>query len=512
MALYSKYRPKTFDEVVGQEHITTTLKNEIMSNNIAHAYLLCGIRGTGKTTLARIIGKTVNCEHPVNGNPCLECDMCKGIENGTLLNVIEIDAASNTGVDNIRNIIDDAVYMPQNGKYKVYIIDETHMLSKSAFNALLKILEEPPKHVIFILATTESQKLLPTIVSRCQKFDLKRIAKAKMFDKMKDIVSCENIEIEDDAIKYIYELSEGSMRDGLSLLEQIFSIKENEEIRIEDVLDVLGNVDYKTLNDFTLGLENKDIKGCIEKINEIYDNGKDIGSFVSLYCGYLRNLILIASNTNFSMLDMSDENAQMIKETAGKINLRRLIFLLDSFVNVEREMKYSNMPKLVLEMLVIRLCKEDEVYQEAPKSSTNTETQAPKAAPVRKPVARKVESIEKGDIESYRDAWAGLVEATANEFAKSKLKAVSINSLEDNNVYMTAPLEASVDYVLSMKDRLEKALPTIDGKVITINIVTEAALNSAVNKEQAENNKLSDEDASGLQDQFSKFGIEVNVE
>lgn len=513
MALYRKHRSKTFDEILGQDHITTTIKNQIMNDKIAHAYLFCGIRGTGKTSIAKILAKAVNCESPVNGNPCLKCPTCEAIANETVLNVIEIDAASNTGVDDVRNIRDDALYMPQTGKYKVYIIDEVHMLSKNAFNALLKILEEPPKHVIFILATTESQKIPQTILSRCQRFDLKRISKTLMHDRMKEYIEEEGAILEDRAIDYIVELSEGSMRDGLSILEQIISIKQGQEITLEDVLNVLGNVDYDTYNKFTMDLENRDIKGCIEKVNEIYDDGKDIVNFASMYCNYLRNLVLVASNTNISLLDMSEENASTIKDVAGKISANRLIYLLEEFINCEKAMRYSNMPKLTLEMLIIRLCKEEEIYSPVQMMQAGTMAQAAGSEmPVKKAkprIANKVETIAEGDIDAYIGAWNAVVDATEDMIVRNKLNQVSINQLEGNKVYMTADLKYVVDYVVKVKDRLQKVLPKLNDKEIEIYIDETSKIREAMDNQSK---AMDSEDVDDITKALAKANIEVNIE
>ena len=245
-ALYRKFRPDNFADVKGQDHIVTTLTNQIKHNRIGHAYLFCGTRGTGKTTVAKILAKAVNCEHPVNGSPCNECAMCKAIQAGTAMNVIEIDAASNNGVDNIREIREEVSYRPTEGKYKVYIIDEVHMLSAAAFNALLKTLEEPPSYVIFILATTEAHKIPITILSRCQRYDFHRISIETIADRLSELMKAENIVVEDKAIRYVAKAADGSMRDALSLLDQCIAFHLGEELKYDDVLDVLGAVDIAT--------------------------------------------------------------------------------------------------------------------------------------------------------------------------------------------------------------------------------------------------------------------------
>ncbi len=237
-ALYRKFRPTDFNDVKGQDHIVTTLKNQVKADRIGHAYLFCGTRGTGKTTVAKILGKTVNCEHPVEGNPCNECSMCRSINNQTSMNVIEIDAASNNGVDNIREIVDEVRYSPTEGKYKVYIIDEVHMLSAGAFNALLKTLEEPPSYVIFILATTEAHKIPITILSRCQRYDFKRITIDTIAARLTDLIQREGVEAEEKAVRYVARMGDGSLRDALSLLDQCIAFYFGQKLTFDNVLEV----------------------------------------------------------------------------------------------------------------------------------------------------------------------------------------------------------------------------------------------------------------------------------
>ena len=243
MALYRKWRPDTFEEVKGQDHVVTTLKNQIINNRIGHAFLFCGTRGTGKTSIAKLFAKAVNCEHPVNGSPCNECAACRAIADGSSMNVIEIDAASNNGVDNIRQIREEVQYSPSEGKYKVYIIDEVHMLTQGAFNALLKTLEEPPSYVIFILATTESHKIPITISSRCQKYEFRRISVETISDRLMELLGREQIAAEKKAIDYVAKAADGSMRDALSILDQCIAFNIGKERTYENVLDTIGAVD-----------------------------------------------------------------------------------------------------------------------------------------------------------------------------------------------------------------------------------------------------------------------------
>lgn len=268
-ALYRKWRPQTFADVKGQDHIVTTLQNQILSQRIGHAYLFCGTRGTGKTSVAKIFARAVNCEHPVDGSPCGECPSCKQIAAGTSLNVVEIDAASNNGVENIREIREQVQYPPTEGAYRVYIIDEVHMLSTGAFNALLKTLEEPPSYVIFILATTEVHKIPITVLSRCQRYDFRRITVDTIADRLKELTDAEGMPVEEKALRYVAKAGDGSMRDALSLLDQCAAFHFGETLTYEHVLDVLGAVDNSVFRElFRAVLENR-TKDCIMKLEEM---------------------------------------------------------------------------------------------------------------------------------------------------------------------------------------------------------------------------------------------------
>ena len=279
-ALYRKWRPQTFADVKGQDHIVTTLQNQILSQRIGHAYLFCGTRGTGKTSVAKIFARAVNCEHPVDGSPCGECPSCKQIAAGTSLNVVEIDAASNNGVENIREIREQVQYPPTEGAYRVYIIDEVHMLSTGAFNALLKTLEEPPSYVIFILATTEVHKIPITVLSRCQRYDFRRITVDTIADRLKELTDAEGMPVEEKALRYVAKAGDGSMRDALSLLDQCAAFHFGETLTYEHVLDVLGAVDNSVFRElFRAVLENR-TKDCIMKLEEMVIQGRELSQFV----------------------------------------------------------------------------------------------------------------------------------------------------------------------------------------------------------------------------------------
>ncbi|MBR5789812.1 MAG: DNA polymerase III subunit gamma/tau, partial [Lachnospiraceae bacterium] len=313
-ALYRKFRPRTFDEVKGQDHIVKSLKNQVKANRIGHAYLFCGTRGTGKTSIAKIFARAVNCEHPVDGNPCMECATCKSILEGSSMNVIEIDAASNNGVDNVRDIIEQVEYPPTEGRYKVFIIDEVHMLSTAAFNALLKTLEEPPSYVIFILATTEVHKIPITVLSRCQQYDFHRITIDDMKARMRELMEIENNKITDEALSYIAKAADGSMRDALSLLDQCMAFFMDEEVTLDKVLSVLGAVDQEIFTRLLTAMEEKDVKTTLAIVEEVVMAGRSLPQFVSDFTWYMRNLLLIKSADNMEkVLDMSTETIERIR-------------------------------------------------------------------------------------------------------------------------------------------------------------------------------------------------------
>ena len=280
-ALYRKFRPSTFADVKGQDHIVITLKNQLRAGRIGHAYLFTGTRGTGKTSVAKILARTVNCENPTEDGPCGECRICRAIAANASMNVIEIDAASNNGVDNIREIVEEVSYSPAEGKYKVYIIDEVHMLSIGAFNALLKTLEEPPSYVIFILATTEVHKLPVTILSRCQRYDFKRISIEALADRMRELTHAENVQVEEKALRYIAKTADGSMRDALSLLDQCIAFHLGHELTYEKVLDVLGAVDTEVFSHLLRYILDRNVLGCVQLLEDIVMQGRELGQFVT---------------------------------------------------------------------------------------------------------------------------------------------------------------------------------------------------------------------------------------
>lgn len=356
-ALYRKWRPDEFEEVKGQEHIVTTLKNQIKHDRIGHAYIFRGTRGTGKTTVARIFAKAVNCEHPLeDGSPCNECSSCKAISAGRSMDVREIDAASNNGIDNIREIRDDVAYPPTEGKYKVYIIDEAHQIQGAAFNALLKTLEEPPAYVIFILATTDSHKIPITILSRCQKYDFRRISLETIYERLKELLSREGISAEEKAVRYVAKTADGSMRDALSLLDQCISFYLGQTLTYDNVLEVLGVVDIDVFNRLTLEVSSGKTMAALEIIEEVVWHGSELNQFVTDYTWYMRNLMLIKVSDGINdQLDMSTENLESMKEVADNIEMNTLMRNIRIFSELSSNMRYVAQKRIALEMAVIKL-------------------------------------------------------------------------------------------------------------------------------------------------------------
>ena len=357
-ALYRKFRPNTFEDVKGQDHIVTTLKNQIQADRIGHAFLFCGTRGTGKTTVAKILARAVNCEHPVNGSPCNECAACKGILSGTSMNVIEIDAASNNGVDNIREIREEVAYRPTQGKYKVYIIDEVHMLSAGAFNALLKTLEEPPSYVIFILATTEAHKIPVTILSRCQRYDFHRISIDTITERLKELMEKEQVDAEERALRYVAKAGDGSMRDSLSLLDQCIAFYLGEKLTYDRVLDVLGTVDHEVFSRLLRQVLAGNVSGCIHILEELLPGGKDLGQIVRDFTWYLRNLLLVkTSEYAEEVLDVSTENLQALLEESEMIESDTLMRYIRVFSELSSQLRYATQKRVMVEIGLIKLCR-----------------------------------------------------------------------------------------------------------------------------------------------------------
>lgn len=353
--LYRKYRPKVFADVYGQEHVTSTLKNEIKENRIAHAYLFTGSRGTGKTTCAKILAKAVNCENSVDGEPCNECEVCKGLDSGTIYDVVEIDAASNNGVDNIRDLREEANYTPSRGKYRVYIIDEVHMLSTGAFNALLKTLEEPPAHVIFILATTEVHKLPATILSRCQRFDFKRIQPETMSVRLKQVAQLEGMELDDDAAILIARIADGALRDGLSILDQCAG--RSKKIDSALVSEVAGLAGREALYKLTDCICTQNSSSAMTVISELYQNSYDMERLCIEMINHLRNFLIVKTvKDSRGLIICTDDEYNSIILSAENFTLENVIFALDLFQDALTKIKTGANARVELEMAFVKLC------------------------------------------------------------------------------------------------------------------------------------------------------------
>lgn len=356
-AMYRKFRPSRFEDVKGQDHIVTTLRNQIMSDRIGHAYLFCGTRGTGKTSVAKLFAKAINCANRNGEDPCLECPSCKSIQSGASMDVIEIDAASNNGVDNIRQIVEEVQYPPTEGRYKVYIIDEVHMLSIGAFNALLKTLEEPPAYVVFVLATTEVHKLPITILSRCQRYDFRRIGVESISSRIDELLKVEGLEAEDDAVKYIAKAADGSMRDALSILDQCLAFNYGKKLTYQMALDVLGASDSETYSNLLRSVIAGDVSTAIRILEQAIMDGRELSQFVIDFTWYLRNLLLAKVSDDISVIaDMSSEAIHKLVDEARLVSQEEIIRYIRVFSELTNQIRFSTNKRVHVEIALVKLC------------------------------------------------------------------------------------------------------------------------------------------------------------
>lgn len=365
-AIYRKWRPMVFEDVVGQGHITETLKNQITDGRVGHAYLFCGTRGTGKTTAAKIFARAVNCLNNQNGSPCNECEICKGILDGSIMDVVEIDAASNNGVDSIRELRDDTKYVTASAKYRVYIIDEVHMLSTSAFNALLKTLEEPPEHVIFILATTEPHQVPQTILSRCQRYDFRRIKPSDIILRTKEIAYGEGFNITEDAYALIARLGDGSMRDAISVLERVVSASGN-NITYDNITDTLGMVPIDIQFNMAHAICDRSLGDIFSVLGKVSDMGQDLNVFVDSLISHFRNLIVCkVSESPEELLDYSDDEIVRFKADAKSVTYEKLSYIVESLSKAKSDAKWIKSPRVVYETAFMKMCRPElDMSQEA---------------------------------------------------------------------------------------------------------------------------------------------------
>ncbi|MCD7836185.1 MAG: DNA polymerase III subunit gamma/tau [Lachnospiraceae bacterium] len=494
-ALYRKFRPDTFADVKGQEHIVTTLKNQLKANRIGHAYLFTGTRGTGKTTVAKIFAKAVNCERPTENGPCGECRICRAIASGASMNVIEIDAASNNGVDNIREIVEEVSYSPAEGKYKVYIIDEVHMLSIGAFNALLKTLEEPPSYVIFILATTEVHKLPITILSRCQRYDFKRISIDTITDRMKELMDAEQVDTEEKALRYIAKTADGSLRDALSLLDQCIAFNLGETLTYDKALDVLGAVDTEVFSRLLRHVLDRNVLGCIELLEEIIMQGRELTQFVTDFTWYLRNLMLVrASDKLEDVIDMSTDNLKRLREEAKMADMDRIIRYIRIFSELTNQLRYASQKRILIELALIKLCRPDmevtddslidRIRQVEDKIDNGTALlsgenvyagQGAGSFQDKKRTQRpELPKAVPEDVKMIVSQWPSIV-GDAVQPMKTYLKSARLSLGGDNRLMIVLEDGSASDYFTrnqQNKEQLEMMLSEFAGKEIEVNIQT----------------------------------------
>ena len=525
-ALYRKFRPHTFEGIIGQEHIVRTLANQIKQGRISHAYLFCGTRGTGKTSIAKIFARAVNCENPQDGQPCGECGFCRMSAEQAAMVIYEIDAASNNGVDNVRDIIETVKYPPAMGRYKVYIIDEVHMLSTGAFNALLKTLEEPPEHVIFILATTEPHKIPATIHSRCQRFDFRRISAKDIAQLLRSYVDKEQVQVDDDALAYIGRVSDGAMRDALSILDQCLSFYYGEHITLEKTLAILGAVSNDVLFRMTDALRAFDAAGCMAIIDEIVMQGKDTGHFVAELLAHIRNLLVAASvKENSTALDFSMENAAAIREQSKTISKDMLLQYIQSFSELQSRMKYAANERILLEVTCLRLCNSAALEEENDNAALVTRLRkleaglqslakapGPAAIPADGELAAavipqtapkpKLQKAIPDEINKAIGTWPALIEAVKAQkepFLASLLSQCAPCYLDNHILTIACKDKITLDLLQKSENTLKQCLATLHEREFDIRL-----------QEQEEHNRRH-EDMYGMPDEvFKAFESKLN--
>ena len=463
-ALYRVYRPKTFGDVVGQEHIVKTLKNQIKNNNIGHAYLFSGTRGTGKTSTAKIFARAVNCLNPINEEPCNECEICIDTLNDNIMDIVEIDAASNNSVDDIRELRESVKYTPSKAKYKVYIIDEVHMLSQGAFNALLKTLEEPPSYVIFILATTEPHKIPATILSRCQRFDFKRVSSKDIASRMSYICKKENIEAEEKALSLIARNSQGALRDALSILDQCMSFG-NEKIEYNDVIELLGTVNIDELFELSQSIIDENTKKSLEILNEFIIWGKDIRNLINDLIDHFRNLMVCKVSKDLDeIISLPEESIERLKEQSQNVNINDLIRILNILSETQDSMKSSSNTRILAEVTMMKIAQPmfDESKEALIKRIENLEkiiesgnikvvtvqneseiNTVPQRVQVDEPQERKedivYEEVKSEDVKLVESSWKKVTQKIKDDRKLSiaaLLKEVNTFNVKDNILYL----------------------------------------------------------------------------
>lgn len=505
-ALYRKYRPSSFDDVISQPHITETLKNEIITDRTAHAYIFTGSRGTGKTTCARILAKALICEHPVNGEPCLECNNCRDMDSGMLSDIIEIDAASNGGIDDARDLREAANYTPERCKYRIYIIDEVHMLSKDAFNALLKIIEEPPPHVKFIMATTEIHKVLPTILSRCQRFDFRRIRAEDIADRLEYIASKENFTVDREAAELIARTADGGMRDALSILDQCVAFSRN--ITPDVVSEASGLAGMESVFAVAEAVLCKNTASALEIVGDVYARSKDLSRLAVEIVGQLRNVLVIKNVPQpDGLISASSGDIERLKGIAEKTDEEQIIFALDEFGKLTERLGRSMSKRVELEMTLIRICKgapaaaADPALTEkiaelertvrqlresgAGERYGNNAPPARKSAPVSKDVITDTSKMDKNAVVPLTQ-WAEILEKFGEVCPSMKGTLHGSKAYESNNILLIVTENNFFLQLLRNKENaqlLQRTISEVTGRSFTIRAkCTAAAENTVENK------------------------------
>lgn len=473
-ALYRQWRPDTFEDVVGQDTIVRTLKNQLFSRRVAHAYLFCGSRGTGKTTTAKIFARAINCMSPTENGPCGQCENCITLSSDNNMDIIEIDAASNNGVDEIRDLRDKVRFAPSVGSFKVYIIDEVHMLSMGAFNALLKTLEEPPAHAVFILATTEPHKLPATILSRCQRFDFKRIPQKVIVDRMKTICNRMNVTVEEAGLYTIARWAEGGMRDALSLLDQCIGFS-GTSISQKDVLNVLGTADQDFLFQAAEDIIRGNVDGLLRSINWLIDDGKDLNVFLKDILHHLRNLLMVKlCDDPASLMDVEGATLEHLKNQAAKTGAARLVRAVDILTALESELKWSTQPRILFELAVVRICR--------PQQEDSTEALIDRIEALERQAASSSLSPQpklSASMEGSSARPSSLVEELPEAYSASYFDSLSDSMPDPSQEAAAADLDLPPDNMREADgfmptDRFTKTPPAVSGgKAKTVETVAE---------------------------------------
>ena len=424
-ALYRKFRPTTFSEMVGQDHITRTLRNQIIANRVGHAYLFNGGRGTGKTSSGKILARAINCLNPKDGEPCNECEICKAALNGSLTDIVEMDAASNNSVEDIRSIREEVNFLPTKAKYRVYIIDEVHMLSTGAFNALLKTLEEPPEHVKFILATTEPQKLPATILSRCQRFDFKRISNEDIIKRLKIVCNESKIEISEGALNIIAVLSEGAMRDALSILERCIQDGEN-KIDENKIKDLVGIPKLSYVNSIISAILEYDLDEVVKSTNQILNEGKDLDNFLWEMIKYVKDILVYKSCKNLELY--TQDEILIINNLANKYSNERLIELIYELSELQNNMKWSTQKSILFQAGMIKLC-----YKKSQTVDENLEQRVEKIENYLRSNNIENRNINNNSYNSYNNYSTGPMQNNINNTVKNTV-IESKSNLENKNI------------------------------------------------------------------------------